>query len=153
MASRVGVMDHGRLVQIGAPAEIYDRPASRFVAEFVGEVNMFEGRVSPEAGGPVLVVEGLGAIPLPGDTAAAGAAALLALRPERLRLARGRPQGFAVAATVVSIGYMGSTSLVHLAAGDRRLKALLPGAAAAGLERGSAVWASWSPADSVVIRA
>ena len=45
MASRIAVMNRGRLVQIGAPAEIYERPNSRFVADFVGEVNLFEGEV------------------------------------------------------------------------------------------------------------
>src|SRR5437870_1329866 len=43
LASRIAVMHRGRLVQIGAPAEIYERPASRFVADFVGAVNLFEG--------------------------------------------------------------------------------------------------------------
>src|SRR5260370_19408190 len=45
MATCVAVMDRGRLVQTGPPAEIYERPASRFVANFVGEVNLFEGEL------------------------------------------------------------------------------------------------------------
>ena len=44
MADRIAVMDRGRIVQFGPPREIYDRPASRFVAPFVGAINLFEGR-------------------------------------------------------------------------------------------------------------
>src|SRR5204862_5764249 len=50
MASRIAVMNQGRLVQIGAPAEIYERPNSRFVADFVGAVNLFEAGAIPGAG-------------------------------------------------------------------------------------------------------
>src|SRR5437660_1507182 len=46
MASRIAVMDRGRLVQIGAPAAIYERPNSRFVAGFVGSANLFEGEIT-----------------------------------------------------------------------------------------------------------
>jgi ABC-type Fe3+/spermidine/putrescine transport system ATPase subunit len=81
-----------------------------------------------------------------------GAAATLALRPERLQLCRERPPGFAVAATVSSISYLGGASTVHLTAGEGRvLKARLPSADAGCLVRGMAVWAHWSPDDGVVI--
>src|SRR3954447_15880044 len=56
MASRSAVMDRGRLVQIGAPAEIYERPNSRFVAGFVGKVNLFEGEIAAIPGRFCLVV-------------------------------------------------------------------------------------------------
>src|SRR5262249_48770181 len=45
VADRIGVMNHGRLIQVGIPPEIYERPNSRWVADFIGEVNLFEGRV------------------------------------------------------------------------------------------------------------
>src|SRR5271169_2255690 len=54
MASRIAVMNRGRLVEIGTPAEIYERPVSRFVANFVGEVNLFEGEVTAGANCPAL---------------------------------------------------------------------------------------------------
>src|SRR5579883_2582327 len=50
MASRIAVMDRGRIVQIGAPADIYERPNSRFVAEFVGAANLFDGEVVAAGG-------------------------------------------------------------------------------------------------------
>ena len=48
LADRIGVMDRGRLMQVAAPAEIYERPNSRWVADFVGDVNLFEGRVGDD---------------------------------------------------------------------------------------------------------
>jgi putrescine transport system ATP-binding protein len=146
MASRVAVMNQGRLVQTGAPAEIYERPASRFVADFVGEVNLFEGVATSRCGSPALAAAGVAEpIPLPAGTELPeGSAAALAVRPEKLVLSHAPIAGFAIAATVTSVGYLGSGSVVHLAAGQGRvLKAYLLGGAAAGLNRGARVWASW----------
>src|SRR3954471_20206444 len=131
MASRIAVMNQGRLVQIGAPAEIYERPNSRFVADFVGAVNLFEA----------------GAIPglEQGRT--------LAVRPEKLRLSAERPNGFAVAAVVVSVGYQGGQSTVHLeTATSQKLRAHLPSDAPRSVARGQPVWANWAPEDAVVLK-
>ena len=83
MASRIAVMDHGRLVQIGGPAEIYERPQSRFVAEFVGKVNLFEGELVAAPGGLCLAVADMPEpIPLqPCVEVRPGLRAMLALRP------------------------------------------------------------------------
>ena len=154
VASRIAVMNRGRLVQIGTPVEIYERPGSRFVADFVGDVNLFEGELAAGFNCLALTVAGFDRpIPLPSSTVLPdGAAATLALRPEKLRLCRERPLGFAVAARVASISYLGGASTVHLTAGGGRLlKARLPSAEAGCLSRGTAVWASWSPDDGVVI--
>ena len=154
MASCVAVMDQGRLVQTGAPAEIYERPATRFVAHFVGEVNLFEGELT--AGFNCLALAAAGfpePIPLPsGAQLPEGAAAGLAVRPEKLVLSDAPPIGFAIAATVSSIAYLGGGSIVHLATEQgMALKAYLPGAAAGGLGRGTPVWASWPPEAGVVL--
>src|SRR3984893_1917363 len=60
VADRIGVMDHGRLVQVATPAEIYEQPNSRWVADFVGEVNLLEGRVA-EAEAPGAVIASVAA--------------------------------------------------------------------------------------------
>src|SRR3954447_11355410 len=88
MASRIAVMNRGRLVQIGAPAEIYERPNSRFVAGFVGKVNLFEGEVIAVPGRLCLAVPELPKpIPLPaGSAVRPGLRAVVALRPEKLVL-------------------------------------------------------------------
>jgi putrescine transport system ATP-binding protein len=154
MAACVAVMHRGRVVQTGAPAEIYERPASRFVADFVGEVNLFEGRLTAAFNCIALAVEGL-RMPIPLSFATQlpeGAAAALAVRPERLILSLAPPAGFAIAAAISSISYLGGGSMVHLTTGRGRvLKAYLPGNAASSLGRGTPVWATWPPEASVVL--
>jgi putrescine transport system ATP-binding protein len=154
MATCVAVMDRGRLVQTGAPAEIYERPATRFVANFVGEVNLFEGELTAGFNSLVLAAAGFPEpIPLPsGTNLPEGAAAALAVRPEKLMLSHAPPAGFAIAATVSSIGYLGGGSMVHLTTEQQKaLKAYLPGAAAGSFGRGTPVWASWPPDEGVVL--
>ena len=154
MASRIAVMDHGRLVQIGGSAEIYERPNSRFVADFIGAVNLFDGSLVAGFNALALAVTGFDApIPLPdGIDLREGAAAALAVRPEKLRLSGERPGGIAVAATVASIGYQGGLSVVHLTmATGQTLKAQMASADAATYARGAAVWAGWEAADAVVL--
>jgi putrescine transport system ATP-binding protein len=119
-AARVAVMNQGRLVQIGTPAEIYERPRSRFVADFIGEVNLFEGELTAGFNCLALAVAILDApIPLPSGTKLCDrAAAALAVRPEQLVLSHAPPAGFALPATVSSVGYLGGRAIVHLAAGQ-----------------------------------
>jgi putrescine transport system ATP-binding protein len=153
MASRIAVMNLGRLAQIGTPADIYERPNSRFVAEFVGKVNLFEGEVMAAPGGPCLAVPDLPEpilLPRSSDLRP-GMHAMLALRPEKLVLRRDRPPGMALAATVTAIDYQGAQSSVRLATGaGRELHAYLP-STAAGLARGAEIWAVWAPEDAVVL--
>jgi putrescine transport system ATP-binding protein len=154
MASRIAVMDRGRLVQIGGSAEIYERPNSRFVADFVGAVNLFDGALVAGFNALALAVPGFETpIPLPnGIDLPEGSAAALAVRPEKLRLSAERPGCIAIAATVASVGYQGGASLVHLTtASGQTLKAQMPSADAAAYARGAAVWAGWEAADAVVL--
>jgi putrescine transport system ATP-binding protein len=154
MASRIAVMDRGRLVQIGGSAEIYERPNSRFVADFVGAVNLFDGALVAGFNSLALAVTGFEApIPLPeGVDLPEGAAAALAVRPEKLRLSGERPAGIAVAATVASVGYQGGLSVVHLTtATGQALKAQMASAEAAAYARGALVWAGWAAGDAVVL--
>jgi putrescine transport system ATP-binding protein len=166
MAQRIAVMSRGRLVQTGPPADIYERPNSRFVADFVGAVNLFEGELVAAPGTPALAcgrpgvntlcVRIAGAeqpIPLPQSIELpAGAPIALAVRPEKLRLTRQSPAGFALAVTVASIGYQGGRSTIHLMTqSGLKLRAHLPSEAAQGLARGAAMWAGWAPQDAVLL--
>ncbi len=87
MSDRVAVMSQGRIEQVGTPEEIYERPASLFVAGFVGESNPLPGRVQRAEGGDVLLETALGPLRArdPGGLDA-GARAILVIRPERCRL-------------------------------------------------------------------
>jgi putrescine transport system ATP-binding protein len=154
MASRIAVMDKGCVAQIGSAAEIYERPQSRFVADFVGAVNLFEGVLVASAGALALEVPSIETpVPLPEGTGLSeGSEMALAVRPEKLRVSITRPDGVAIAAAVEGINYQGGISMVHLtAASGHALKAQMASAAAAAFERGAAVWASWAPADGVVV--
>ena len=91
MSDAVGIMRAGRMVQIGPPAELYDAPVNRYVADFVGESNFFSGAVAGlEPGGAAVRLEDGGVIEAPfsarGERLAAGAPATVALRPEAVRL-------------------------------------------------------------------
>src|SRR5262249_47574494 len=88
VADRIAVMNHGRLIQVATPPEIYEQPGSRWIADFIGEVNLIEGRVveastrgitiaSPAAGELRVTVA---ADAKPGDSVA------VALRPEKVRI-------------------------------------------------------------------
>src|SRR5215467_1695433 len=93
VADRIGVMDHGRLVQVAAPAEIYEQPNSRWVADFIGEVNLLEGRVS-ETGTHGIVVASAAAGRVRAASSApvkSGDTVWLGLRPEKVRITREQP--------------------------------------------------------------
>ena len=154
LASRIAVMNEGRVAQIGSAADIYERPNSRFVADFVGAVNLFDGTLVAGFNALALAVVGFNeSLPLPGDIGLPeGTAVALAVRPEKLRLSTARPKGIAVGAIVASINYQGAVSIVHVnAATGQALKAQMPSAEAAAYSRSEVVWASWDPADAVVI--
>ncbi|MBD8909335.1 ABC transporter ATP-binding protein [Methylorubrum zatmanii] len=86
LADRIGVMERGRLVQVGPARELYERPASRYVAGLLGDVNLIEGRLGPaEPGGFRSVETALGPIRASGE-GEAGAPVVVAIRPERLRV-------------------------------------------------------------------
>jgi spermidine/putrescine transport system ATP-binding protein len=84
MSDRIAVMHHGRVLQVGTPDEIYERPATRFVAEFIGESNLFEGRESGRDGvSAVMDVQG---VTVRVGANGSGAPTLLAIRPEKISL-------------------------------------------------------------------
>jgi putrescine transport system ATP-binding protein len=116
LASRIGVMNHGEIVQVGTPSEIYEFPNSRFVADFIGSVNMFEGRLiedrpdhvriaSDDLGATIFVDHGISAAP--------GITVWAAIRPEKIRLARERPSqpDNVVPGVIKEIAYMGDMSI------------------------------------------
>ena len=142
MSDRIGVMRAGQIVQSGSPGDIYDRPADRFVADFIGDTNILDGT----AAGTVLTLHGGWRAPLP---VAAEGPASIALRPERVRLV---PAGAGlVDAAVDEANFLGDAVLLKLA---------LPGGAAmlAKVPRGDAmmkegpIGLTWDPADAVLLK-
>jgi len=153
VADRIGVMDHGRLMQVAPPAEIYERPNSRWVADFIGDVNLFEGRLGEDG----LTIEGTAAGSLriaAKSDAEAGATVWIAVRPEKIRVAREPPfpgPDNSVAGKVVDIGYLGDTSIYKVRVSDGSLvKAAVVnvgGRAEQPVAVDQEVWLSW-PAES-----
>jgi putrescine transport system ATP-binding protein len=93
VADRIGVMDNGRLAQVATPRALYEAPRSRWVAGFVGDVNLFEGRVEAREDGRVLIATGDAgtiAVAEPRDPITEKAISV-AIRPEKVRLSRRGP--------------------------------------------------------------
>lgn len=119
VSSRIAVMNRGQVVQVATPAEIYEYPNSRYVAEFLGEVNMLEGRLRERAEGRVRVdcADAGATLSGGGVDAALGATVWIAVRPEKLAIARERPSDPALnvlEGEVWDIGYVGNLSIYHV---------------------------------------
>ena len=110
MSDRIAVMSGGRVQQIATPRELYDRPANRFVAGFIGESNFLSARAS---GGVVQVGEGSIALPDATD----GALTLM-IRPEHVALSAHAPDALQLQATVTQLVFFGTDTHVHLSLAD-----------------------------------
>jgi putrescine transport system ATP-binding protein len=120
MSTRIAVMDHGRIVQVGEPSEIYEFPANRFVADFIGSVNLFDGRLKedftdhsviecPEAGADLVAARSVGH--------AEGHSVSIAVRPEKIHLAKERDhlqQQNRLLGTIKDMAYLGDSCVYHI---------------------------------------
>ena len=159
LADRIVVMRDGRLEQVGSPAEVYQHPATRFVAGFLGISNFFQGTIDRRSGGSVLVCCANGVhLTLPAEAAPSGAVTV-ALRPEAVRVARHggeTPAANAVVATLEQAVYRGFMVHYHLRLpGGEPLIAFAQGgssSAAVALQPGQPVLAAWDEASNRVVR-
>ncbi|MCP3473628.1 ABC transporter ATP-binding protein [Bradyrhizobium sp. CCGUVB1N3] len=120
MATRIGVMDAGKLVQVASPRELYEAPRSRWIAQFVGDINLFEGELqSQEARRLTIATRDAGTLVVAGPREAVDKGKLsVAIRPEKVKLSRRGPsgetgQGSAVnrlEGTVTDICYLGGST-------------------------------------------
>jgi putrescine transport system ATP-binding protein len=159
VADRIGVMNHGRLMQVATAPELYEQPNSRWVADFVGDVNLIEGRLL-EAGADATVIEsalvgrlraGAASKAKPGDTV------WVALRPEKVRLSMEQRAATenSVSGTVRDIAYLGDLSIYKVALDN----GLVMEAATANLTRvierpiswDDRVWLTWDAAAGIVL--
>jgi len=114
LSDRIALMHQGRIVQIGTPAELYERPNSTFVASFVGESTLVDGIVVATADGELALDPGHGSPRLPGSgQVRPGQRAVLLLRPEKLAILPGSSAA-GVAATISDVVYVGEISRVEL---------------------------------------
>ena len=158
MSDRIAVMEHGRLLQVGTPAEIYSEPASRGVMEFIGSVNIFQGTVALGEAGWV-DLPGLGRMPAQAtNLQASGTQVSLLVRPERIRIAPsgdGTPQR-PLAGTLVKVTPLGFVThcTVRLDNGQDvlvfRLNSVDEGASSLAVAEQQRVSIWWSSADARV---
>ena len=161
MASRIAVMSEGSFLQVGAPAEIYETPATRFVADFIGNVNLMDGTLAVDQPDHVIIdCADCRHYVGHGITGSEGMAVSVALRPEKIALTRDAPADVefnAAHGTIKEMSYFGSFSVYHLAlASGAMLKV-----SQANTERhrddtltwGDRAWAQWSPSAHVVLTA
>lgn len=92
MANRIAVMSKGRVLQVGSPEEVYEHPANRFVADFIGNVNLFEGRLSVDEPDRCAVRTGVGEVHVGhGVSGALHMPVAIAVRPEKMEISKQRP--------------------------------------------------------------
>lgn len=158
MAHRLAVMSKGRVLQVGSPEAIYKHPVNRFVADFIGSVNLFEGTISVDEADRCAVATALGEMHV--DHGVEGALHMpvaLAVRPEKIEIARQRPAGVThnlFTGRVREIAYLGSynTFIVESDAGQR---VKITGANSARQDLSDITWEEpvffWWPADAGVV--
>ncbi len=157
MADRIAVLDKGRLVQIGAPRELYEKPCNPFVAGFLGETNFLTGTVAGRdaAGAPALALQngasvaGSPAVPLD-----EGARALLSIRPEQITLQAGPAAAGALGGRVAEVIYAGASTIYLVDVGTGApLNVRRPSGAEETLGEGTPVRVTWRASDARIFPA
>jgi putrescine transport system ATP-binding protein len=158
MASRIAIMSEGRFLQVGPPAEIYETPATRFVADFIGNVNLMDGTLEVDQPDHVII----GCTDCKhyvghGITGNEGMAVSVALRPEKIHLSRKAPEDSYNTArgTIKELSYFGSFTVYHVElASGARLKVSMTNVQRHRDDEftwGDAVFAHWSRSAHVVL--
>lgn len=164
VSDRIAVMDKGILVQVATPAEIYEAPNSRYVADFIGDINIVEGKLltagSGHADDPVKVDCDGFVVAVDQDTceASVGASVAFAIRPEKVRMSLDQPSETSVNTLhgeVWDIGYLGDFSVFIVKLADGRFFRAAQANIARVVERpitfGDMVWLSWSTDAGMVL--
>jgi len=154
MSDRIAVMNHGRVEQVGTPEELYERPLTRFVADFIGTTNLLSGAVESVAGDAALVRLSSGeACLVAGSELAPGRAVELSVRPESvvLKPSNGSTQRGAIPSRVEQVAYLGSNVQYHVrTGGGLTITAVAP---KSGLRHavGNTVDVAWPPTEALVL--
>ncbi|MER9136350.1 ABC transporter ATP-binding protein [Mesorhizobium sp. M0830] len=146
LSSRVAIFNHGKLLQVGAPDEVYDRPDNRFVAEFLGEINMLPLKgVHPAGDGSTGLCEDR-AVSMRCKAEAVRGDAILAIRPEYMSISGEAAAGEnGIAATATASTYLGAATRLDLTTrqGAKVTVSVPNEVAAAALSKGNSVWLTW----------
>ncbi len=154
LADRIVVMNQGRVEQVGPPREIYDRPKTRFVAQFIGLCNFIPATVAESAGDALVLEAGQGARLRAARAASApaiGTKAMLAVRPENIRIGNPGPNDNRVPGRVRTVTYLGKASHIRVEAAGADLLVEDHGMRASALQPGAAVELAIDPARVLVL--
>jgi putrescine transport system ATP-binding protein len=161
LATRIGIMNEGELIQVGTPTEVYEFPTSRFVADFIGSINIFAGKISESEADHVVLASDEAGTDLfvdHGVSAPTGSDAWFAVRPEKVHISREEPEAGqnCVTGVVQEVAYMGDFSiyLVELATG-KTVRVTQPNLSRGNRERiywDEKVYVHWHPSSAVVLR-
>ncbi|MDH6195261.1 putative spermidine/putrescine transport system ATP-binding protein [Mycobacterium frederiksbergense] len=153
LSDRIALFNHGKVVQMGTPTELYERPQSLFTAEFLGESNVFRGVVADD--GVLKFADQVLRFPAASGSSPAGTRAAMVVRPERMRLCANGEGGAAenhVPAVITEIAYFGSFRRITVSYPDGGTGLLRGGVESpAPFSPGDTVTVSWDPAHSVVV--
>lgn len=155
MSDQIAVMDRSRVVQLGAPRDIYFRPASAFVASFIGGANLLDGTaeeaVAPGATGPVRLAGGERLVCLFPEGADAATARSVAIRPESIMVSATNGGGEnTLSGTVTAASFLGGNARYDIAVGAQTLRVVGP--AETMLAQGAGVFLAIPPYAAVVVR-
>jgi putrescine transport system ATP-binding protein len=158
VAHRIAVMDRGRIVQVAPPAEIYEQPRSRWVAAFVGDVNLIDGVVVEAGAGAAVIADGAGRRYRVAGDVTAGTEVVIAVRPEKVRMEAGFLPGDAANAVrgcITDVGYLGGMSIYKVRLDDGAIvKAAVANVgrtSGQAFSAGDEVWLSWPPEAAVAL--
>ncbi|AMD60874.1 ABC transporter ATP-binding protein [Agrobacterium pusense] len=164
VSDRIAVMDKGIVVQVATPAEIYEAPNSRYVADFIGDINIFDANVVANAsniGRPGLVTldcDGLKVAVEQECAAAAGSQVAFAIRPEKVRISLDQPADSSINSAygeVWDIGYLGDFSVFIVKLADGRVIRAAQANVSRLVDRpitfGDMVWLNWKPDSGLVL--
>lgn len=158
MADRIAVMNTGQVDQIADPGELYESPANRFIADFIGKVNLLDGTITGAQGKSVIVeVVGIGKVLVPYDGDAQGSVSL-AVRPEKIRVSKNAPNTDGLINTqgrIVDWAYYGDISNMFIETGEGlRLVATIQNETRATVDSmniDDTVHLCWSPEDTLLL--
>jgi spermidine/putrescine transport system ATP-binding protein len=162
MSDRIAVMSNGVVEQLGSPRDIYERPATKFVAGFIGTSNLFSGTVSAIDSGQAIISLGPDErilVPVADGQAAAGSELELTVRPEKMELTTKPPHttnGCAVRGTVTEVVYLGTATNYNIKTSTGADVTVFTQNASSADDlavRGDSVWLSWEPRHSYAIGA
>ncbi len=143
MSDRVVVLNRGRIEQVGTPREVYDRPATSFVAEFVGESNVWQGTIQRQHDGQHALITASGeCFPLPQRSYTPGRSARMVVRPETIRLRTDGTEPVLATGTVVDSMYVGGVTKYLVSTKDGHVIKIVTQEQAR--ERGAHVTLTWS---------